>query len=62
MLGPAESQEGSLVVVDVAAGSHAGRAGVRVGDILRGTTAVRMQMEYPTANLMFGGVLIRCRV
>ncbi len=45
-----------MVVVDVAAGSHAGGAGVRVGDILRGTTAVRMQMEYPTANLMFGGV------
>ncbi|KAK9819260.1 hypothetical protein WJX81_006412 [Elliptochloris bilobata] len=51
-----ELDEGSLVVVDVADGSHAGRAGVRTGDILRGTTAVRMQMEYPTANLVFGGV------
>ena len=44
-------------MVEVAAGSHALRAGVRVGDILRGTTAVRMQMIYPTANLMFGGAV-----
>jgi len=29
---------------------------VRVGDVLRGTTAVTMGMSYPTWQLMLGGV------
>ena len=28
---------------------------VRVGDVLRATTAATMQMTYPTLNLLFGG-------
>lgn len=27
----------------------------RVGDVLRATTAMTMQMTYPTMNIMFGG-------
>ena len=54
--GEAETDAGELMVVEVASGGNAERAGVKPGDLLRGTTAVRMQMEYPTANLMFGGM------
>jgi len=57
--GAAETDDGRLLVVEVAAGGNAERAGVRVGDLLRGTTAARTQMEYPTANLMFGGARAR---
>eukprot|EP00775_Hariotina_reticulata_P001468 gene1468-1810_t len=37
-------------------GGAAAAAGCRLGDVVRATTAMTMQMTYPTMNLMFGGV------
>ncbi|KAJ8608579.1 hypothetical protein CTAYLR_005958 [Chrysophaeum taylorii] len=51
-----ESEDGSVVVAAVGDDSNAMRAGVRVGDVLRATSAVRPQMEMPTWQLLGGGV------
>ena len=60
-----EQGDGRVVVAEVAAGSSAAAAGVRAGDVLRATSAVRPQMEMPTWQLLLGGIgqpkLFRCR-
>lgn len=43
------------MVAEVTPGGAADGAGVRVGDVVRGSTAMMMQMVYPTTNLLFGG-------
>eukprot|EP00882_Tetradesmus_deserticola_P015462 GHRQ01016475.1.p1 GENE.GHRQ01016475.1~~GHRQ01016475.1.p1 ORF type:complete len:225 (+),score=86.40 GHRQ01016475.1:72-746(+) len=44
------------VVTEVSPGSAAEAAGCRPGDVVRATSAMTMQMVYPTVNIMFGGV------
>lgn len=51
-----EEDQGAVVVVEVGDGSNAQKAGVRAGDVLRATSAVRMQMEMPTWQLLGGGI------
>jgi len=43
-------------VAQVASGSNAEKAGVRPGDILRATSAIRAQMEMPTWQILAGGI------
>ena len=43
-------------VIELLDGGSASAGGVRVGDALRGMTAVTMGMSYPTWQLMLGGV------
>ena len=45
-----------VVVGAVGEGSNAEAAGLRPGDILRATSAVRQQMEMPTWQLLGGGI------
>ena len=45
-----------VVVGAVGDESNAARAGVRPGDILRATSAVKTQMELPTWQLLAGGI------
>jgi hypothetical protein len=47
---------GTTVVAEVADGSNAGLAGIQVGDILRAASALEMQMEAPTWQLLAGGI------
>jgi len=47
---------GAMVVGELLADGAAKAGGVRVGDVLRATTGVSMQMSYPTWQLMMGGV------
>jgi hypothetical protein len=47
---------GTTVVAQVAEGSNACLAGVQVGDVLRAASAVDMQMEAPTWQLLAGGI------
>ena len=47
---------GSVVVLEVAPDSAAAAAGLRAGDLLRATSAVRQQMEMPTWSLLGGGI------
>jgi hypothetical protein len=47
---------GSAFVAEVLADSNAAAAGLEPGDVIRATTAVSMQMSYPTWNLIAGGV------
>lgn len=51
-----EQADAGVAVVEVGAGSNAEQAGVRVGDRLRATSAVRLQMEMPTWQLVAGGI------
>eukprot|EP00878_Enallax_costatus_P007161 GHUV01007505.1.p1 GENE.GHUV01007505.1~~GHUV01007505.1.p1 ORF type:complete len:228 (+),score=53.81 GHUV01007505.1:252-935(+) len=51
-----ESVDGKVVVTEVTVGSAADAAGCRVGDVVRATSAMTIQMVYPTMNIMFGGV------
>jgi hypothetical protein len=51
-----ENVDDEVVVTEVSEGSAAAAAKVRVGDVVRATSAVTMQMTYPTMNIMFGGV------
>ncbi len=56
ILGESEEMPGLTVVDEIAEGSHAGAAGVKVGDVLRACTACQMMMETPTWQLMAGGI------
>ena len=47
---------GSMVVAELLEDGSAKAGGVAVGDVLRATTAMTMQMSYPTWQLMMGGV------
>ena len=47
---------GAMVVGELLDDGSARAGGVLVGDLLRATTAVSMQMSYPTWQLMMGGV------
>ncbi|WIA21859.1 hypothetical protein OEZ85_004235 [Tetradesmus obliquus] len=51
-----ERVDDEAVVTEVSAGSAAEAAGCCVGDVVRATSAMTMQMVYPTMNIMFGGV------
>jgi hypothetical protein len=51
-----ENIDDEVVVTDVSEGSAAAAAKVNVGDVVRATSAVTMQMTYPTMNILFGGV------
>lgn len=48
--------DGLIVVAEVTPGGAAAAAGILPGDVLRGCTAAAMQMSYPTANLLLGGI------
>jgi hypothetical protein len=50
-----DDASGALVVAELVDGA-AKEGGVQVGDLLRATTGVSMQMSYPTWQLMMGGV------
>ncbi|KAF8057257.1 hypothetical protein HT031_006065 [Scenedesmus sp. PABB004] len=50
------SADGGAVVGELTPGGAADAAGVRLGDALRATTAMAMQMTYPAVNLLLGGV------
>eukprot|EP00879_Flechtneria_rotunda_P004362 GHRR01004613.1.p1 GENE.GHRR01004613.1~~GHRR01004613.1.p1 ORF type:complete len:153 (+),score=23.47 GHRR01004613.1:73-531(+) len=52
-----ENVNDEVAVVEVAEGGAAARADCQIGDVVRGTTAMTMQMTYPTMNIMFGGKL-----
>ena len=51
-----EDEPGVVRVLELLDGGSAASGGVRVGDALRGMTAVTMGMSYPTWQLMLGGV------
>lgn len=51
-----EQDDEGIAVVEIGEDSNAERAGVRVGDRLRATSAVRAQMEMPTWQLLGGGI------
>lgn len=51
-----EENDGYIVVAEVGDGSNAQKAGIEAGDVLRATSAVRMQMEMPTWQLIGGGI------
>ncbi|KAJ9517522.1 hypothetical protein QJQ45_024995 [Haematococcus lacustris] len=51
-----ESAPACVQVAEVVPGGAAATAQVRVGDRVRAVTAATMQMTYPTANLLLGGV------
>jgi len=53
---PSPNMPNVVRVVELLDGGSAAGGGVRVGDVLRGTTAVTMGMSYPTWQLMLGGV------
>ena len=47
---------GSAFVSELLPDSNAELGGLEVGDVVRATTAVSMQMSYPTWNLIAGGI------
>ena len=51
-----EEAASDVRVIELLDGGSAAAGGVRVGDALRGMTAVTMGMSYPTWQLMLGGV------
>lgn len=51
-----QQEDDSVAVVEVETESNGERAGVRVGDLLRATSALRAQMEMPTWQLIGGGI------
>ena len=46
----------AVVVAELLEGSSAAAGGVKEGDLIRATTAVKMAMSYPTWQLMMGGI------
>lgn len=51
-----QQEDDGVAVVEVGPESNGERAGVRVGDRLRATSALRAQMEMPTWQLIGGGI------
>ncbi|KAJ1452678.1 hypothetical protein M885DRAFT_568315 [Pelagophyceae sp. CCMP2097] len=51
-----EDADGEVVVAETLDGSNARAAGLRPGDVLRATSAVRQQMVMPTWQLLGGGI------
>lgn len=56
ILGQNEDMVGLTTVDEIAPGSNAELAGVKVGDLLRACTACQVTMEQPTWQLMAGGI------
>lgn len=56
ILGESEDMPGLTVVDEVAEGSNAASAGVKVGDIVRACTACRAMMKAPTWQILAGGI------
>ena len=56
ILGQHEDMVGLTTVDEIAPGSNAELAGVKVGDLLRACTACQVTMEQPTWQLMAGGI------
>jgi C-terminal processing protease CtpA/Prc len=56
LLGESEEVAGMTLVDEVVEGSNAEAAGVKVGDVVRGFTACRMEMDMPTWQLIAGGI------
>eukprot|EP00898_Chlorokybus_atmophyticus_P001615 jgi/Chlat1/2454/Chrsp171S02341 len=51
-----EEKDGALVIDDIWDDGNAAGTSVRVGDVLRATTAVTRVMTYPSMNLLLGGI------
>jgi hypothetical protein len=56
ILGESETIPGMTVVDEVAEGSNGESAGIQVGDVIRGFTACRVEMDQPTWQLIVGGI------
>jgi hypothetical protein len=51
-----ECDDGSISIDDVAAAGHGAKAGLRPTDLVRALTACQMEMEFPTWQLLAGGI------
>jgi hypothetical protein len=51
-----ECDDGSIAIDEVAASGHGARAGLRPTDLIRALTACQMEMEFPTWQLLAGGI------
>jgi hypothetical protein len=56
ILGESETLRGATVVDEVIEKSNGAAAGIQVGDLVRGFTACRMEMDQPSWQLIVGGI------
>ena len=56
ILGESEGFKATTAIDEVAEGSNAEAAGLRVGDLIRAFTACRVEMEMPTWQILAGGI------
>jgi hypothetical protein len=56
ILGESEEFQGAITVDEVYDDTNGGKAGIKVGDLLRAFTACRLEMVQPTWQLVVGGI------